>query len=83
MIKKIFGYLVSWTFFWMGDVVAKVMHLLDIFGHLYPIYNKLMNWSINVQDWAGNKSPWMPFDTSMYEEDENEAFRCQFWKNDV
>lgn len=76
MLKKVFAYLLSWALFWMGDGVSKIMHLIDNFGHLYPIYNKSMNWSYDIQNWANNKTPWSP-----YIQPNN--FRCQYWKNDV
>jgi len=26
---------------------------------IYPIYNKIMLWSSEIQDWAGNNKPWI------------------------
>lgn len=60
MIKKVFAYLLSWTLFWMGDFVSKIMNLHDFLGHLYPIYNKLMCKSYDIQHWADNETPWKP-----------------------
>ena len=61
-IVSIICYLLSWILFLVGDLVSKVMHLTEDLGHLYPLYNKLMIWSVNVQDFAGNKSPWSPWE---------------------
>lgn len=58
-IKKLIAYLLSWSLYWLGDGVSRIMHLANIFGILYPIYNTLMIWSGNVQDWAGNETPWI------------------------
>jgi hypothetical protein len=59
MIKKLIAYLVSWTLFWMGDLVSRLIDNEDTFN-LYSMSNKLMNASLSVQDWAENKTPWTP-----------------------
>ena len=56
-MKKIIGWPVTWILFWMGDLTTKPMHYLD-WGWLYPAYNNLMSWSVDVQDWAQVKGPW-------------------------
>ena len=58
MIKKGIAYLLSWLFYWLGDFTANLMHLIDFFGYVYPVYNMLMRWSISIQDWGGNTTPW-------------------------
>jgi hypothetical protein len=37
------------------------MLAFDIAG-LYTLYNRLMTWSYDVQQWAGNNKPWTPGD---------------------
>ena len=37
---------------WLGDTLFKC-------GFHYNIWNKLMIWSCNLQDYAGLKSPWI------------------------
>ena len=58
MVKKTIGYIVSWTLFWLGDLISRPMNRFDCFAWLYPAYNKLMSCSIRVQDWAGLDEPW-------------------------
>jgi hypothetical protein len=43
--------------FWLGDLVSRPMWRYD-FGFLYPIYNNLMIWSSNIQDWGSANGPW-------------------------
>ena len=57
MIKKGIAYIISWILFWLGDLVSYPMYLQGMHW-LYPIYNRLMNYSCIVQEWAGNKTPW-------------------------
>ena len=56
-MRKNIGYVVSWTLYWVGDLVGRIMHF-DAMWWLYPVYNRLMSWSLQVQDWAGNDTPW-------------------------
>jgi hypothetical protein len=56
-MRKLIGYILSWTFYWLGDLVSKPMHYLN-WWWLYPVYNRLMIWSYDVQEWAGNLGPW-------------------------
>jgi len=74
-LKKVFAYLLSWSFFWMGDLVCKIMEFTDQWW-LYPVYNKLMGKSSTIQDWAGNETPWSPYI-------QPNDFRCLFWKKEV
>jgi hypothetical protein len=56
-MKKFIGYVVSWALYWLGDLVSKPMHYR--YGYwLYPVYNRLMCWSVDVQDWAKVDGPW-------------------------
>ena len=50
-MRKFIGYIVSWILYWLGDLTSKPMHYLDWYW-LYPLYNLLMCWSVDVQDWA-------------------------------
>lgn len=58
MVKKIIGYIISYTLFWLGHLISQPMYRFDCFAWLYPAYNTLMGWSIVVQDWAGLEEPW-------------------------
>jgi hypothetical protein len=80
MIKKVIAYLLSWTFFWMGDITCKIMEYTEQWW-LYSVYNRLMWWSSDIQTWADNETPWSPVSSSEYEDDD--PFRCTFWKDDV
>ena len=56
-MKKIIAWPITWLFFWMGDLISRIMHYFD-WGLLYPVYNKLMWWSVEIQEWANVKGPW-------------------------
>ena len=56
-MKKIMGYILSWTLYWLGDFISKPMHYFD-WACLYPVYNRLMIWSADAQDWSGCNGPW-------------------------
>jgi hypothetical protein len=55
-MKTFFCWLISWALFWSGDAVSRVMNLAEPFGHLYPIYNRLMLWSDRIQ--GEGPGPW-------------------------
>lgn len=57
-MRKNIGYVVSWSLYWSGDLVSRAMHF-DSMWWLYPMYNRLMQWSSQVQDWADNDTPWI------------------------
>jgi hypothetical protein len=56
-MRKFIGYVISWVLFWIGDLVSKPMHYLD-WWWLYPVYNRLMISSADVQDWSNANGPW-------------------------
>jgi hypothetical protein len=56
-MRKFIGYVVSWTLYWLGDLISKPMNYLDWYW-LYPVYNRLMIYSADVQDWSGANGPW-------------------------
>ena len=57
-MKKFIGWLLSWLFFWLGDIVSKPMYYFDCMAWLYPVYNNLMTWSYDIQEWGGDHGPW-------------------------
>ena len=59
-MKKIISYIGAYTTFYLGDLTRYIMIKLDpIFSTvLYNIYNKLMSWSSDIQDWGGLDKPW-------------------------
>ena len=56
-MKQLSGRVVSEVLFALGHWVSLPMCRFD-WAWLYPVYNKLMIWSSDVQDWAGNDLPW-------------------------
>ena len=58
-MKKIIGYILSWILYWLGDLVSKPMNWFEWAWWLYPVYNRLMRWSYNIQKWVGNDGPWI------------------------
>ena len=57
LVKKFIGYVISWTFFWLGDLISRLMHISGL-GWFYPAYNRLMLWSIDIQEWSECNGPW-------------------------
>jgi len=57
MIKKAFARIVSEVLYYLGHWISFPMSRFD-WDWLYPVYNQLMTWSIDTQDWAGNDKPW-------------------------
>jgi hypothetical protein len=56
-MKKIIARISSEILYYLGDWISYPMHYFD-WAWLYPIYNKLMMYSIDIQDWAKNDKPW-------------------------
>jgi hypothetical protein len=43
----IFKNILAYIFYFMGDLVSKLL-IWDLFSFLYPVYNKLMSWSSDL-----------------------------------
>ena len=56
-MKKIAGRIVSELLWYLGDWIHYPMRWFD-WPWIYPVYNRLMTWSSDVQDWAGVDGPW-------------------------
>jgi len=56
-MKKIVARAVSEVLYCVGDWVSRPMSRFD-WAWLYPVYHRLMIWSYDIQDWAGNDLPW-------------------------
>jgi hypothetical protein len=56
-MKKIIARIFSEILYCMGHWISFPMCYFD-WAWLYPIYHRLMIWSSDVQDWAGNNKPW-------------------------
>lgn len=48
--------LLSYILYYAGDLISRPMNRFD-WGWLYPLYNRLMLWSVSLQGKA-NKGPW-------------------------
>jgi len=57
-VRRIVAWPTAWALFWAGHCVSAVFLRHDATAFMYPIYNRLMGWSVVVQDWAGLSSPW-------------------------
>ena len=56
-VKKFTGFLVAWILFWIGDLAGRISLRVHI-AAIWQIYQVSMKWSSDVQDWAGNETPW-------------------------
>jgi len=50
-MKKIAAYMPAWGFYWLGDLVSKLLPYKMEF--LFPLYSIFMNWSLFFNDWGG------------------------------
>lgn len=41
--------IVAYALYYAGDAVSRLMRVGAPFGHLYPVYSRLMSWSSAVQ----------------------------------
>lgn len=57
-MRKFVAWPVAWALFWTGDAVSRVFLRFDATAFMYPVYNRLMCASIDVQDWARLSGPW-------------------------
>ena len=58
MIKKVFARILSEVLYYLGHWISFPMYWFDWYW-IYSIYNKIMLWSSEIQDWAGNDKPWI------------------------
>jgi hypothetical protein len=56
-MKKIIAWPLTWSLFWAGDFISKPLHYFN-WWWLYPVYNRLMISSADVQDWGNLDGPW-------------------------
>lgn len=56
-MKVIAAYVASFACYWLGDAISRVMNNKAA-CMLYPIYNRLMCWSGDVEEWAGIEFMW-------------------------
>ena len=55
---KPFTLALSYTLFYIGGGIHRLMWMTDDRFHLYRIYNRCMLASLLVQGWTLNKGPW-------------------------
>ena len=58
-MKKVFARILSEILYYLGHWISFPMNRFD-WAWLYPVYCRLMLWSCDIQDWAGNEKPWRP-----------------------
>lgn len=56
-MKVLTAYVVSFCCYWLGHGISRVMNNA-VLWRLYPIYNRLMIWSGDVEEWAGIEFMW-------------------------
>ena len=56
-MKQLVARVASEVLFVLGHWVSLPMCRFD-WSWLYPVYHRLMIWSCDIQDWAGNDQPW-------------------------
>lgn len=65
-MKRAIGWTLSWAFFWLGDLVSRVIDVFDpqsdLMGRIcYWCYNTPMMASNRLQDWGGS-GPWEAYE---------------------
>lgn len=56
-MKKL-GYIVSLLLYYIGDFTCYIMEKTELYGLFYPVYNKLMWWSLDIQRYFNGDGPW-------------------------
>jgi membrane protein DedA with SNARE-associated domain len=56
-MKKLIAIIGTYTCFYLGDLIGRPMYRKG-FSFLYDVYQRLMKWSLNIQDWGGLSHPW-------------------------
>lgn len=54
-MKKVIGYIGTWTLYYLGHISSKLMYKIPVF---YKMYQWFMMKSFEVQNWSELKSPW-------------------------
>lgn len=57
-MKKLYGSIMAYSLYYLGDLVSKPMYWHDIFARAYPVYNWLMLKSSDYQDDYELAGPW-------------------------
>lgn len=57
-MRKVLALPLAYALFWVGHLVSRVFLRYDATAFMYPIYNRLMVASCDVQDWADLPGPW-------------------------
>lgn len=57
-MKKLTAYIVSPILYGLGHSTSVIMMHVGLLSFLYPIYNKLMLASCDIEDWAGVEVMW-------------------------
>jgi len=60
MIRKLLGRVASEVLYTLGDLVSRIPYSDNetLASAHYRVYNSLMVWSCDIQDWSGNNGPW-------------------------
>lgn len=60
MIQKLLGRVASEVLYTLGDLVSRIPYSDNetLASAHYRVYNSLMVWSSDIQDWSGNNGPW-------------------------
>lgn len=66
-MKKLYGWVMAWGLYWVGDLVSKPMCWCDLFAYAYPFYNWLMLKSADYQDEYDLAGPWDRTSEGAYE----------------
>ena len=67
MLNRYLMWVVCNTCFWIGNFIGYLMNKYILFDNCYPLYNKLMGWSCDIDD-KYNFDMWQE-----YKEDANNA----------
>jgi hypothetical protein len=76
-MKKLLGYIGAWSLYHIGNSAANFSKYIPDNEFIWEIYDWSMNASIDIQDWAGNKTPWLDVNPAhapdIHEEEINET----------
>lgn len=57
-MRVLLGMAGSFSLFWAGHAISRAVLRYDCLAFLYPLYNRLLLWSSNIEEWAGIDFYW-------------------------
>lgn len=70
-MTKLYGTIIAWGLYYLGDLISKTFYWHDVFARAYPVYNWLMFKAADYQDEYDLDGPWERGSDGDYPEEED------------